>query len=356
MIWYWSGCLIILLFQVARVLHLIYRLVVQPNTSRAHTFAESFISCGGIETLLVLLQREAKAGDHSTNGSSNGYKEENNPAQVSGSGVVDEKIHDDTSVPVEGIDSVAQADSFEPLFSGSGNTPVDVSVITSLSRRTSVSENLLVKTLGGINFSISADSARNNVYNNDNGDGIVVRIISLLGALVASGHLKFGAQTLPNMTSSILVNGLHDGGGTMFDDKVSLLLFALQKAFQAAPRRLMTSNVYMALLAASVWLGFISYYFNKWFFHICGMNCQRKHLISNILYCYETLCIHLHNSRYTVDMCTYFYLYVCTSSYSWTTKLSLEQLRNLLLIKEYCILHLKCVSLYLLHILVVLNL
>ncbi|KAF9626103.1 hypothetical protein IFM89_030950 [Coptis chinensis] len=30
--------------QVARVLHLIYRLVVQPNTSRAHTFAESFLS------------------------------------------------------------------------------------------------------------------------------------------------------------------------------------------------------------------------------------------------------------------------------------------------------------------------
>lgn len=240
--------------QVARILHLIYRLVVQPNTARAHTFAESFISGGGIETLLVLLQREAKAGDHSTIGSSSGNTEENNLAKVSDSdsSVVDEKISDVTSVPVEGINSVARADSSEPIFSGSGNTPVGFSVITSLSRRTSVSENLLVKTLGGINFSISADSARNNVYNNDNGDGIVVRIISLLGALVSSGHLKFGAPTPPNMTSSIVVNGLHDGGGTMFDDKVSLLLFALQKSFQAAPRRLMTSNVYMALLAASI--------------------------------------------------------------------------------------------------------
>ncbi|KAL0379627.1 UNVERIFIED_CONTAM: BEACH domain-containing protein C2 [Sesamum angustifolium] len=50
--------------QVARVLHLIYRLVVQPNVSRAQTFAEAFISSGGIETLLVLVQRETKAGDH----------------------------------------------------------------------------------------------------------------------------------------------------------------------------------------------------------------------------------------------------------------------------------------------------
>ncbi|KAL0015570.1 hypothetical protein SO802_002639 [Lithocarpus litseifolius] len=41
--------------QVARVLHLMYRLVVQPNTFRAQTFAEAFLSCGGLETLLVLL-------------------------------------------------------------------------------------------------------------------------------------------------------------------------------------------------------------------------------------------------------------------------------------------------------------
>lgn len=45
------------------MLHLTYGLVVQPNTYRAHTFAEAFISCGGIETLLVMLQWEAKAGD-----------------------------------------------------------------------------------------------------------------------------------------------------------------------------------------------------------------------------------------------------------------------------------------------------
>jgi hypothetical protein len=49
--------------QVARVLHLIYRLVAQPNTSRATMFAETFISCGGIEMLLFLLKKEAEAGD-----------------------------------------------------------------------------------------------------------------------------------------------------------------------------------------------------------------------------------------------------------------------------------------------------
>lgn len=37
--------------------------MVQPNTSRAETFAQSFISCGGVEALLVLLQRETKTGN-----------------------------------------------------------------------------------------------------------------------------------------------------------------------------------------------------------------------------------------------------------------------------------------------------
>ncbi|KAF9606573.1 hypothetical protein IFM89_026835 [Coptis chinensis] len=242
--------------QVVKVLHLIYRLVVQPNTLRAHTFAESFLSCGGIETLLVLLQREAKAGDNSNTENSIVKNEENEFLQgsVDVAGIMDEISHNETLVAVEGNESVSDGEAFELQLSGSGSNSIDASIHNSIDRRTPVSENLLVKNLGGISFSITADSARNNVYNNDNGDGIVVRIISLLGALVAAGHLKFGAHTPSNMTSSILGNGLHDGGGTMFDDKLSLLLFALQKALQVAPRRLMTTNVYMALLAASVWL------------------------------------------------------------------------------------------------------
>ena len=96
--------------------------------------------------------------------------------------------------------------------------------------------------------SISADNARNNAYNIDKSDCIVVGIIKLLGILVKSGYLKFNFNApSPDVPG---IAGL--AGGSMFDDKVSLLLFALQKAFQAAPRRLMTSNVYKALLAASV--------------------------------------------------------------------------------------------------------
>jgi len=32
-----------------------FRLVVQPNAAKAQTFAEAFITSGGIETLLVLI-------------------------------------------------------------------------------------------------------------------------------------------------------------------------------------------------------------------------------------------------------------------------------------------------------------
>jgi hypothetical protein len=49
--------------QVARILYLIYRLVVQPNTSRASMFAETLISYGGIKMLLFLLKKEAETGD-----------------------------------------------------------------------------------------------------------------------------------------------------------------------------------------------------------------------------------------------------------------------------------------------------
>ena len=112
-----------------------------------------------------------------------------------------------------------------------------------------MSETPSVKNLGGISISISADSARKNVYNVDKSDGIVVGIVGLLGALVASGHLRFDKS---DTTSNLLGVGLHDGGGTMFDDKVSFLFYALEKAFQAAPNRLMTDDVYTALLTASV--------------------------------------------------------------------------------------------------------
>nr|XP_027192624.1 BEACH domain-containing protein C2-like isoform X2 [Cicer arietinum] len=236
--------------QIARVLHLFYRLVVQPNTSRVHTFVEAFLACGGIETLLVLLLREAKAGENDIQESvsKNPGHQKNEPSASceiketcqddEGSDVKSEAILQDSEQGSESVDSGSNLDP------GSPDAHIE--------RTMSTSEIQHVKILGGISLSISADSARKNVYNVDKRDGIVVGVISLLGALVVSGHLRFDSHADPDTTSNLLGVGLHNGGGTMFRDKVSLLLFSLQKAFQAAPNRLMTHNVYTALLAASI--------------------------------------------------------------------------------------------------------
>lgn len=244
-----------MLIQVARVLHLMYRLVVQPNTFRAQTFAEAFLACGGVETLLVLLQREAKSGDSSDIDT---VTESDDSLSVQ-----EPELDCDSGVPETSQDNVGSTEEKEfvlhekdcdsqPLESGI--SPVAYSPSMKVERMTSVSENPLIKNLGGISLSISADNARNNVYNIDKSDGIVVGIIGLLGALLASGHLKFGSHASSDMSSNLFGSGLPDGGGTMFDDKVCLLLYALQKAFHAAPNRLMTGNVYTALMGASVWL------------------------------------------------------------------------------------------------------
>ncbi|GLT84466.1 hypothetical protein SLE2022_026940 [Rubroshorea leprosula] len=235
--------------QVARVLHLIYRLVVQPNATRAQTFAEAFIGSGGIETLLVLLQREAKAGDHSIPESQSLVIWRTEKEEDSGS-AVSERSPDEVSLKKGHQVSQEKVCESQPLDRDSNAAAI--SPTKKFERLLSISENQFVKNLGGISLSISAENARNNVYDTDKSDGIVVGIIGLLGALVAHGHLKFGSHAPSEMTSSLFGGGLNDGGGTMFDDKVSLLLFALRKAFQAAPNRLMTSNVYTAILGASI--------------------------------------------------------------------------------------------------------
>ncbi|XP_042065984.1 BEACH domain-containing protein C2-like [Salvia splendens] len=223
--------------QVARVLHLIYRLVVQPNTSRAQTFAEAFISCGGMETLLVLLQRETKSGDHDVSQMLTEHDKGLSSAKVD----EDNNHGDGKSLERKDLSLQENASEFENF---------DGSTVSSTERISSTSANPLPKNLGGISYLISAENARNNAYNADKSDGIIVRIVNLLGALVISGHLKFDSPAALDVTSNL--HGLPEAGGTMFDDKVSLLLFGLQKAFQAAPNRLLTSNAYKALLAASI--------------------------------------------------------------------------------------------------------
>ncbi|XP_028224150.1 BEACH domain-containing protein C2-like [Glycine soja] len=223
--------------QIARVLHLFYRLVVLPNTARAHSFEKAFLACGGIETLLVLLQREAKAGESDVLESLS-RNPEFQKTKTDGDSGITKTCHD-----AEGS-NVKSSQSFD---SGSNIDPSSPDAYSE--RMTFMSETPSVKNLGGISISISADSARKNVYNVDKSDGIVVGIVGLLGALVASGHLRFDKS---DTTSNLLGVGLHDGGGTMFDDKVSFLFYALEKAFQAAPNRLMTDDVYTALLTASI--------------------------------------------------------------------------------------------------------
>lgn len=228
------------------MLHLFYRLVVQPNTSRANTFAQAFISCGGIETLLVLLQREVKTGNHNILASCD---ESNLTKALQKDSALEDGLVQQLGLTKNKRPSFGRSAIAIPL--DSDHDSIEVNMGANINRTTSASENQLLKNLGGISFSISGNSARNNVYNVDAGDGIVVGIISLLGALVTNGHLKIVSDNASTPSGSILgIAGTE--GGTMFDDKVSLLLFALQKAFQAAPRRLMTKNVYTALLGAAV--------------------------------------------------------------------------------------------------------
>lgn len=232
--------------QVARVLRLFYRLVVQPNTSRANTFAQAFISCGGIETLLVLLQQEVKIGNRYIFSSS----DESDKAAI---------VLQKDSVLEPSLDAQSElSGEKEPYANNTGSKSFDtgqgsyeVFMAANVERMALAPENQLLKNLGGISLSISAESARNNVYNVDDSDGVVVGIISLLGALITNGHLKIVPNNSITQSSNILgIAGSE--GGTMFDDKVSLIPFALQKALQAASCRLMTKNVYTTLLGAAI--------------------------------------------------------------------------------------------------------
>ncbi|KAH0882382.1 hypothetical protein HID58_058478 [Brassica napus] len=253
--------------QVARVLHLIYRLVVQPNAARATMFAEVFITSGGIETLLVLLQREAKTAEGNIlagKSETRSLSDQSEKRQFNESGSVkqlesdphDNEINidpcgpDGNSFEDDNVGSLNESESAQQEKEDKSAPVICDSDSASVSNF--INTERISSEIGGISLSISADNARNNVYNVDNSDAVVVGIIRLIGALISSGHLTFDLGGRSDVTSNILGSGLHENGGTMFDDKVALLLFALLKAFQAAPNRLMTDNVYTTLLGASI--------------------------------------------------------------------------------------------------------
>lgn len=233
------------------MLHLIYRLIVQPNISRANLFSQSFITNGGVEALLVLLQREAKAGNKNMlDHSGANFSENNVPKDGSSNRKADSA---DTRCQVDETQSAERHETvFHEETAEHEATNSNVMLDSNIGSKVPGSENGLLKNLGGISFSITSDNVRNNVYNVDKGDGIVVGIIHILGALVGSGHLKFDSGAVsPNIPGGNQT-ALNEEGNALSEDRVSLLLFALQKAFQAAPRRLMTANVYMALISAAV--------------------------------------------------------------------------------------------------------
>ncbi|XP_024012912.1 BEACH domain-containing protein C1 [Eutrema salsugineum] len=209
--------------QVVRVLHLMFRLVVQPNAAKAQTFAEAFITTGGIETLLVLLQREAKKGDE--NVAESVAKAETIETRLLKH--LDSALQDNEGDPDAHDDNVVSLKETEP--------------VQDVDRTSSVCETLFINN--------AINTARNNV---DDRDRVMVGIIRLIGALISKGHLKVSLGAESDVMSNLMSSGLHENGGTMFDDKVALLLFALLKAFQAAPNRLMTDNVYITLLGASI--------------------------------------------------------------------------------------------------------
>ncbi|KAK1618689.1 hypothetical protein QYE76_024206 [Lolium multiflorum] len=233
--------------QVARVLLLIYRLIVHPNSTRAQMFAQSFISRGGVEALLVLLQREAKSGGNNIFNSCNAPQ---NAAMWNGGSHSKSSNSDSVLKPAS-----SEANCNHEIQSVDRDEPPSHEPNTGLDESTSkwcLLKDQFIKNLGGTDFPNITDNVQNNVYNIDNGDGVLVGIVHVLGALLASGHLKLASPIAkPKLPSSFLTTTSGEGN-SMFEDRVCLLLFALQKAFQAAPRRLMTRNVYRSLMSAVI--------------------------------------------------------------------------------------------------------
>jgi hypothetical protein len=261
-----------ILVQVARVLHLIYRLVVQPNTARAAVFAEALLVNGGVEMLLTLLRREAESQETPPNLSSSdlkgnlefkkvqsGSKEQANAEQEASNGHVDIKGVNSTAVSAELLTPQPLADSLVVKIGGDHRQlPLPVPEVVSVARSRSTALKLhSAGSLGGIALSISADTVRNKFRNVDMFDGIMVGIVSLLGVLVARGHLKVmsfamaAKQPLLNSSGSGITLS-REGSPGVVATSVVWLVYAVEKAFQAAPRKCMTDNVYAALLPAVI--------------------------------------------------------------------------------------------------------
>ena len=136
--------------------------------------------------------------------------------------------------------------------------PLPTKTVVSVARsRSAALKTPAAGTLGGISSSISADSARNKFRNVDFSDGIMVGIVTLLGALISGGHLKvmnlgMAVSQPPPSSAGAGVTVSGEGTNGVAATSVIWLLFGLEKALQSAPKKLMTVNVYTALLPAVI--------------------------------------------------------------------------------------------------------
>ncbi|XP_020592790.1 BEACH domain-containing protein C2-like isoform X2 [Phalaenopsis equestris] len=245
--------------QVVRVLHLIYRLVVQPNSARADVYARSFISCGGIEALIFLLQRETKIED-------DGKLPEKSSFLYAGN-LVEKAFSVESAITKDGSEESLEKTVIDynklHSFQQKGNDLHEESMHCGLSNNGNnikcpletnakgswTSESEISNAIGSNSLPLNSYSFVNS-HNIDGEDGIFVGIIKLFGAIISSSYLEvlqcYSLASLPDKTQS---GGL---GSAISGDKISLLLFAFHKALQAAPFRLLTINTYKTLLSAVI--------------------------------------------------------------------------------------------------------
>ncbi|KAK8965183.1 hypothetical protein KSP40_PGU007303 [Platanthera guangdongensis] len=235
--------------QVARVLHLIYRLVVQPNSTKADVYAQSFISCGGIDTLIFLLQRETQIKD-------------DDRLPVEPAFLVEttyEKGGNEENLEEQGTD-FERVESFKQNKTDSRKEHMECGLskngngfkyfLEKDTKSACTLDSQLSNAIQSSNLSVNSGSIPIINLHSGNDDGITVGIIKLLGAILSSSYLKVGHNSsLSSLPNKIPTGGLYS---VISSDKVALLLFAFQKALQAAPCRLMTTNTYMALLYAVI--------------------------------------------------------------------------------------------------------
>jgi hypothetical protein len=273
------------------VLHLLYNLIVQPNSDRASAFAEMFLDNGGAEMLILLLRREAELGESGHFGGSvsgegfdpqegNAEGERPQGGRPGGSGREgkqdDEKdtgnhrsFPDGSDYDLDGARERMRELSSSPrgsnglpkAFSSQSFGSAAKSSVTHSMRKQGIlspSGRMVHRALppslnlNSITLSVTGGIAHT-FRNVDQGDGIVIGVVNLLGGLLHGGHLTLNSPGSIHTTPASSGFSTPAGGSSAGESRQEVavwLMYALQKALEAAPGRLITDTVYSALLLA----------------------------------------------------------------------------------------------------------